>query len=99
MPQRDTHPGATIWKVIIANAPDFTPHPRAYICTASSDPVWPQALLVVVLAQQGDVIASRPELAGRAGRLRELVAASWRRVDSLLQHVRCMVGFFGNLQG
>ncbi|GLC36521.1 hypothetical protein PLESTM_000455900 [Pleodorina starrii] len=57
-----------------------------------------QALLSVVLAQHGDVISARPQLAVRAETLRGLVAATWRRLDGLLQHVRCMVGFFGNLQ-
>ncbi len=58
----------------------------------------PQALLSVVVAQQGDAIAARPALAARASRLRGLVAGGWARLDGLLQHVRCMVGFFGNLQ-
>ncbi|KXZ46113.1 hypothetical protein GPECTOR_47g391 [Gonium pectorale] len=57
-----------------------------------------QALLSVVLAQQSDAIASRPELAARASRLGELVGSSWRRLDGLLQGVRCMLGFLGNLQ-
>ncbi|GIL87705.1 hypothetical protein Vretifemale_15746 [Volvox reticuliferus] len=57
-----------------------------------------QALLNVVLTQQGDVLSARPELGPRLQRLRGLVATSWRRLDSLMQHVRCMVGFLGNLQ-
>ncbi|GIL66695.1 hypothetical protein Vafri_20180 [Volvox africanus] len=57
-----------------------------------------QALLNVVLTQQGDVLSSRPELATRLQRLRGLVATSWQSLDSLMQHVRCMVGFLGNLQ-
>ncbi|GLI63849.1 hypothetical protein VaNZ11_006952 [Volvox africanus] len=57
-----------------------------------------QALLNVVLTQQGDVLCSRSELAPRLQRLRGLVAANWQRLDSLMQHVRCMVGFLGNLQ-
>ncbi|EFJ49064.1 hypothetical protein VOLCADRAFT_59899 [Volvox carteri f. nagariensis] len=57
-----------------------------------------QALLSVVLAVHGDVISSRPVLTARAVKLRNLVADSWKRLDSLFQHVRCMVGFFGNLQ-
>ncbi|GFR50668.1 hypothetical protein Agub_g12918, partial [Astrephomene gubernaculifera] len=38
-----------------------------------------QALLSVVLGQQGELIAARPELTERAVRLRAAVAASWRR--------------------
>ncbi|PNH10160.1 WD repeat domain-containing protein [Tetrabaena socialis] len=57
-----------------------------------------QALLSVVLAQHGDTIVARPQLADRAARLRDVVASGWRRVDTLLQHVRCVVGFLGNLQ-
>ncbi|KAG2482597.1 hypothetical protein HYH03_018481 [Edaphochlamys debaryana] len=58
-----------------------------------------QALLAVLLQVGGEAIASRPELLARAGRLRGAVAAGWRRLDALLQHSRCVVGFLGNLQG
>ena len=57
-----------------------------------------QAVLRVVLAVHGDVMAAQPALLERAGRLRARLAASWRRVDRLMQSVRCTVGFLGNLQ-
>lgn len=58
-----------------------------------------QALLTVVLQLQGDVLASVPSLARRTALLRDLSAASWARLDGLLQGTRCMVAYFGNLQG
>lgn len=57
-----------------------------------------QALLKVTLDVHGDVIAAHAELAERAQRTQQRLAASWRRLDGLLQSVRCMVGFLGNLQ-
>lgn len=52
----------------------------------------------MTLDVHGDVIAAHPELAERAQRTQQRLAATWRRLDGLLQSVRCMVGFLGNLQ-
>lgn len=52
----------------------------------------------MTLDVHGDVIAAHPELAERAQRMQQRLTASWRRLDSLLQSVRCMVGFLGNQQ-
>lgn len=71
--------------------PGLTLFPRA-----PSTPA--QALLKVTLDVHGDVIAAHPELAERAQRTQQRLAATWRRLDGLLQSVRCMVGFLGNLQ-
>lgn len=57
-----------------------------------------QALLRVVLQVHGDVIAEHAELAECAQRTQQRLAATWRRLDGLMQSVRCMVGFLGNLQ-
>ena len=57
-----------------------------------------QALLKVSLQVHGDTIAEHEELAERAQRAQQRLAATWRRLDGLMQSVRCMVGFLGNLR-
>jgi U3 small nucleolar RNA-associated protein 21 len=57
-----------------------------------------QALLRVVLQLHGDSIIQSASLRQRAESIRGQLRATWSRVDGLLQNVRCMVGFFGNLQ-
>ena len=57
-----------------------------------------QALLRVVLQVHGDTILQSRALRERAQRIRARVGSSWRRVDGLLQGVRCMLGLLGNMQ-
>jgi hypothetical protein len=52
----------------------------------------------VSLQVHGDTIAEHEELAERAQRAQQRLAATWRRLDGLMQSVRCMVGFLGNLR-
>ena len=47
----------------------------------------------------GDAVAERPLLRDAARRLLGRLKPVWGRLDGLLQDVRCMVGYFGNLQG
>jgi U3 small nucleolar RNA-associated protein 21 len=58
-----------------------------------------QALLAAALRVHGEAVAERPALRAAAARVEARVGAAWRRLDGLLQHVRCMVGLLGNLQG
>lgn len=57
-----------------------------------------QALLRVALQVHADTIAEREELREAAARMQRRLAATWRRLDGLLQGCRCMVGLLGNLQ-
>lgn len=57
-----------------------------------------QALLRVTLQVHGETIVEHAELRERAQRAQQRLAATWRRLDGLLQSTRCMVGFLGNLQ-
>ena len=54
-----------------------------------------QALLRVALRVHGDTIAEHEELRARAQPAQQRLAATWRRLDALLQSTRCMVGFLG----
>ena len=47
----------------------------------------------------GDTIMLHPELVAEARRLQAALRPAWGRVEGLLQDVRCMVQYFGNLQG
>ena len=57
-----------------------------------------QALLRVTLQVHGETIAGHAGLAEVASLAQERLGAAWRRLDGLMQSVRCMVGFLGNLQ-
>lgn len=57
-----------------------------------------QALLRAALRVHGDAIVAHAPLKERAVRVEKRLQATWSRLDGLLQNVRCMVGFFGNLQ-
>lgn len=57
-----------------------------------------QALLRAALRVHGDAIVAHPRLKEAAVRVEKRLQATWTRLDGLLQNVRCMVGFFGNLQ-
>jgi hypothetical protein len=46
----------------------------------------------------GDTIMAQPELVAEARRLQVALQPAWLRVEGLLQAVRCMVQYFGNLQ-
>lgn len=52
----------------------------------------------MVLQVHGDSIMQAPTLRQRAERIHARLGASWRRVDGLLQGVRCMLGLLGNMQ-
>jgi hypothetical protein len=52
----------------------------------------------VALQVHADTIAEREELRAAAARTQQRLAATWRRLDGLLQGCRCMVGLLGNLQ-
>lgn len=55
-------------------------------------------MLRVTLQVHGETIGEHAELRERAQRAQQRLASTWRRLDSLLQSTRCMVGFLGNLQ-
>ena len=57
-----------------------------------------QALLRAALRVHGDAIAAHAPLRERAARVERRLQATWSRLDGLLQNVRCMVSYFGNLQ-
>jgi hypothetical protein len=57
-----------------------------------------QAVLAVALKVHADIIMARPDLRIKAADVERRLSATWRRLDDLLQGVRCMVDFFGNLQ-
>ncbi|KAF5840981.1 quinon protein alcohol dehydrogenase-like superfamily [Dunaliella salina] len=57
-----------------------------------------QALLQLVLQVHGDAIVKQPLLRSTAQRLLGHLKPVWGRLDTLMQDVRCMVGYFGNLQ-
>lgn len=57
-----------------------------------------QALLRVTLQVHGSTIMEQEGLRERAERIHARLGASWRRVDGLLQGVRCMLGLLGGIQ-
>jgi U3 small nucleolar RNA-associated protein 21 len=57
-----------------------------------------QAVLQAALAVHGEAVMEQPLLRGAAQRLKTRLRGDWQRLDELLQGVRCMVDFFGNLQ-
>jgi hypothetical protein len=57
-----------------------------------------QAVLQAALAVHGEAIVEQPLLRDAALRLKAQLRGAWGRLDTLLQGVRCMVEFFGNLQ-
>lgn len=57
-----------------------------------------QALLRVALQVHGDTVMQHEELREAAQRTQQRLAATWRRLDGLLQSCRCMVGLLGNIQ-
>lgn len=52
----------------------------------------------MTLQVHGETITEHAELAERAQRMQRRLAATWRRLDGLLQSTRCIVGLLGNLQ-
>jgi hypothetical protein len=46
----------------------------------------------------GEAITRHVQLAEAAARIQERLKVTWARVDGLMQNVRCMVSYFGNLQ-
>ncbi|GAX75096.1 hypothetical protein CEUSTIGMA_g2540.t1 [Chlamydomonas eustigma] len=58
-----------------------------------------QALLQLILQIHGDSIMSHPQLVVIAQSLLKSLKPAWGKVEGLIQDVRCMVQFFGNLQG
>jgi hypothetical protein len=46
----------------------------------------------------GDSVAQHPPLRERAVRIEKKLRVAWTRLDDLMQGVRCMVGFFSNMQ-
>jgi hypothetical protein len=57
-----------------------------------------QAILSSTVSILGEIIAENPILRQAAARIEQRVNASWKRLDSTLQHVRCMIGLLGGLQ-
>lgn len=57
-----------------------------------------QAILSSTLSILGETLAENPILRQAAARIEQRVNASWKRLDSTLQHVRCMIGLLGGLQ-
>jgi len=57
-----------------------------------------QALLRATLMVHGEAVASRSSVAAAAKRVEERLSATWQRLNTTLQHVRCMVGLLGSLQ-
>lgn len=57
-----------------------------------------QALLRATLNVHGEAVATRPAVAAAAARVEARLSATWQRLSSTLQHVRCMVGLLGSLQ-
>jgi hypothetical protein len=58
-----------------------------------------QGLTQLALQVHGDTIMSHAALLEVAQALRSALRPAWKRVDGMLQDVRCMVSYFGNLQG
>lgn len=56
------------------------------------------ALTQHILALHGEEVLAQPRLQAAAARLRTRMASSWGRMSDLLQSVRCMVEFYGNIQ-
>jgi U3 small nucleolar RNA-associated protein 21 len=57
-----------------------------------------QALLRAALMVHGESVAGRPAVAAAAARVEARLSATWQRLNTTLQHVRCMVGLLGSLQ-
>ena len=57
-----------------------------------------QALLRAALRVHGDAVMAHEPLRERARRVEKRLQASWGRIEDLIQTVRCMIGFFGDLQ-
>jgi len=57
-----------------------------------------QALIQHVLRIHADAVMTYPELAALAKRLHKHLKTSWRRLDDLLQEVRCMTDFLSLTQ-
>ena len=57
-----------------------------------------QALLRAALMVHGEAVAGRPGVAAAAARVEARLSTTWQRLNTTLQHVRCMVGLLGSLQ-
>jgi U3 small nucleolar RNA-associated protein 21 len=57
-----------------------------------------QALLRASLMVHGEAVAGRPAVAAAAARVEARLSVTWQRLNTTLQHVRCMVGLLGSLQ-
>ena len=80
------------------DADSLRPSLRPFLTTPPAPYPARQALLRVVLAVHGETIAEHAELRESAARTQQRLAATWRRLDGLLQSTRCIVGLLGNLQ-
>lgn len=56
-----------------------------------------QAILKAFLNIHGSTIAEVQSLKERAESLQRKLKASWERIESKLQHVKCLVNFLGNV--
>ena len=66
------------------------PTMASHVCT--------QALLRAALRVHGESVSMHAPLRERAARIEAKLRATWTRLDDLMQGVRCMVGFFSNMQ-
>jgi U3 small nucleolar RNA-associated protein 21 len=57
-----------------------------------------QGLIQLALQVHGDSIMQHAELLAPARQLQAALKPAWQRVDGLMQGVRCMLSYFGNLQ-
>jgi hypothetical protein len=76
-----------LWHFYTALPPSY-PDPLLTAPTPHPHPNPPQV--------HGDALIAHPDLAGVADRMRRRLAASWRRLDDLLQGARCVVDFLSN---
>lgn len=65
---------------------------------STSIPECTQALLRAALRVHGESVARYAPLRERAARIERKLQATWTRLDDLMQGVRCMIGFFSNMQ-
>ena len=56
-----------------------------------------QALLRVLLQVHGSTFMQDPHLHAKCEQLLHTLRGTWKQLDGLMQKVRCMVGFVGNL--
>jgi hypothetical protein len=54
---------------------------------------------LLVLQVHGDTIMAHLQLVEQARSLQTALKPAWQRLEGVMQDVRCMVQYFGNLQG